>query len=99
MVRSKSPARSGYFAKIDPASNELDDIVGLVDNAGQAIKRNMAATTLEKADQRAAQLAHDLAPHLRKYGKRPFSIIAPYTITVKDCEKIHNHFATKAFCP
>lgn len=66
------------FATIDPTSNELDDIVELLDNAGQEIKRNMAAKTLEKADQRAAQLAQDVAPHLRKHGKRSFTIIAPY---------------------
>jgi hypothetical protein len=58
--------------------DELDEIIALADHVGQLVKQNVATTTLERADQRAAALAQEIAPHLHKHGKRPFTLITPY---------------------
>lgn len=65
-------------ADIVPSAEELDRIVELADQIGDFIKRNIATTTLEQADRRAARLAQEIAPHLQKHGRRSFTIIAPY---------------------
>ena len=65
-------------ASLPSTSEELDQIIELGKHIGQQISRNVAATTLERADQRAAELAQQAAPHLHKNGKRPFTLIAPY---------------------
>ena len=58
--------------------DELDKIIAIADHVGQLVKQNVATTTLERADQRAAELAREVAGHLHKHGKRPFTLIAPY---------------------
>ena len=65
-------------ADIVPSAEELDQIIDLADQIGQFLKRNIATTTIEHADQRAARLAQDVAPHLHKHGRRPFTMITPF---------------------
>jgi hypothetical protein len=65
-------------ADIAPSANELDVIVDLGDHIGQLLKQKISTVTIECADQRAAQLAQEVAPHLHKHGSRPFTIITPY---------------------
>ena len=71
----------GYYdiqTDIPSTSEELDQIIELSRHIGQQISLNVAATTVERADQRAAELAQQAAPHLHKNGKRPFTLIVPY---------------------
>ena len=71
----------GYYdiqTDIPPTSEELGQIIELSEHIGQQISRNVAATTLEQADQRAAELAQQAAPHLHKNGKRRFTFIASF---------------------
>jgi len=65
-------------ANIASTPEELDAIIALAEHIGQLVKKNVAATTLERADQRTAELAQEVAPHLHKHGKRPFTLITPY---------------------
>jgi len=72
---------TGSFAvRIDivPSPDELDQLVDLADDIGQRLKQQIAVTAIEHADQRAASLAQTVAPHLRKHGHRPLTIITPY---------------------
>ena len=65
-------------ADIAPSADELDQIVALGDHIGQLLKQKIATTTIECADQRAAQLAQEVAPQFHKNGNRSFTIITPY---------------------
>jgi len=44
-------------ARIAFPSDELDTIIAFADHAGQLVNQNIATTTLERADQRAAELS------------------------------------------
>jgi hypothetical protein len=63
---------------IAASANELDEIIALAEHIGQVLKQNIAIAALEHADQQAARLAQEVAPHLHKHGSRPFTLIAPY---------------------
>ena len=65
-------------ADIAPSADELDQIVALGEHIGQLLKQKIATVTIECADQRAAQLAQEVAPQFHKNGSRSFTIITPY---------------------
>lgn len=66
------------LATVEPGRGELDQAIELAEIAGQQIKINLAATSLEKLDRRAAKLAQEVSPQRHKHDRRPFTIIAPF---------------------
>ena len=86
-------------AAIASTTGELDQIVDLADHIGQLLKQKIATVTIECADQRAAQLVQEVAPHLHKHGRRPFTIITPYGRLQVDRIRLFDAKTGKTFIP
>jgi len=81
------------------AASELDDIIDLADQIGQVLKQNIALAALEHADRQAARLAQEVAPHLHKHGRRPFTLIMPYGRIKLKRQRLLDSQTGKTFIP
>jgi hypothetical protein len=93
---------TGTFAvryDIASSASELDDIIDLADHIGQVLKQQSALAALEYADQQAARLAQEVAPHLHKHGTRPFTLITPYGRLKMQRQRLLDPKTGKPFIP
>jgi len=93
---------TGSFAipyALAATASELDEIVDIADHIGQVLKQHIALAALQHADIRATHLAQEVAPHFRKHGSRPFTLIMPYGRLKLKRQRLFDSRTGKTFIP
>jgi len=80
-------------------AHELDHIEAKIEQAGQALKRELTRYVLEAADRRIAEVAQVANPCLHKHGSRPFTIVARYGDVTFDRQRLLDPKTQKSMIP